>query len=889
MMKIFVRFFLVAIILFCTQSVFATHNRAGEITYQWIGNSPTSLRYKVTITTFTKTSSSAADRETLDSVYWGDGSPFDVFTRTFKSVLLNDIQKNVYEKEHTYLGPGVYKIHFTDPNRNIDVVNIPNSVYVPFYLESELIISSFLGQNSSPVLTYEPIDRGCVGRVFLHNPGAHDPDPNDSLSYELIECGGFNGNPIPGYSYPIASNFFRMDSITGDLTWDSPVATGEYNVAFNIIQWRFGNYIGLVRRDMQIVINNCTNQPPEIDNLSELCVLAGDSISFDVTAIDPNMDIVILSASGGVMDGAIVPNPALFTPLSINNDTVTSHFFWQTNCDHLRPQSYFVLFSAKDFPTNGDQPLVNLKGTSIKVIAPGPSTLNAVANGSSIDLSWSSPFCPGVAHYNIYRRNGMYMDTIDCPCDNGVPAISGFTLIGSTLDGTDTTYNDNNNGQGLAIGIQFCYLVTAVYPNGSESCVSPQDCESLRKDAPVITHADVRTTDNVNGSVFVGWSKPTELDTVTYLPPYQYRVYRSSGFFGSSFNPVPIAIFNDLNDTSYVDTLIDTKTQPWSYKIELYYTDTTLKLKGQTAVASTIFLKISPTDNALILSWEEHVPWVNQRYDIFKQNASLVFDSIASVSVNTFTDTGLVNGNQYCYYIRGIGTYFFNGFVDPLINRSQQECGIPFDNVPPCAPLLEVNSDCKNSLNQLVWNNPNNICSDDVLGYRIYFGNTASGNFELIDTLTSPFDTTYIHDNLLRISGCYKVTAVDSVGNETLASAPVCVDTCRQYVLPSAFSPNGDFKNDLFHPCDSTTAQELQDKNCPPYKNVKSIDLKIYSRWGNLVFETKDKNVNWDGKFKDTKNECSAGVYFYTCKVYFFSVSGEQVQELHGTVQLIRD
>ena len=159
-----------------------------------------------------------------------------------------------------------------------------------------------------------------------------------------------------------------MDSITGDLTWDSPIATGEYNVAFNIIQWRFGNYIGLVRRDMQIVINNCTNQPPEINNLNELCVLAGDSIAFDVTAIDPNRDIVILSASGGVMDGVIVPNPAQFTPTSINNDTVTSHFLWQTNCNHFRPQSYFVLFSAKDFPTGGDQSLVSLKGTAIKVM-----------------------------------------------------------------------------------------------------------------------------------------------------------------------------------------------------------------------------------------------------------------------------------------------------------------------------------------------------------------------------------------------------------------------------------------------------------------------------------------------------------------------------------------
>jgi gliding motility-associated-like protein len=411
----------------------------------------------------------------------------------------------------------------------------------------------------------------------------------------------------------------------------------------------------------------------------------------------------------------------------------------------------------------------------------------------------------------------------------------------------------------------------------------------LRKDAPVITHADVRFTGTNDGSVGVGWSKPTELDTVAFPSPYQYRVYRSPGFYGGAFDPAPIAIFNDLNDTSYVDTLIDTKTQPWSYKIELYYTDTVLKLKGQTAVASTVFLRIAPTDNALVLNWEEHVPWINRRYDVFKQNAAFLFDSIASVNVPTYTDTGLVNGTQYCYYIRASGTYFFSGFIDPLINRSQQECGVPYDNVPPCAPDLNVNSDCKNNLNQLVWNNPNNTCSDDVLGYKIYFGSSISGNYELIDSVSSPDDTVYVHDNLVRISGCYKVTAVDSVGNETMEPLAVCVDTCRQYVLPSVFTPNGDFKNDLFHPCDSTTAIELQESNCPPYKNVKRVDFKIFNRWGNLVYQTEDKNINWDGKHKDTKKDCPEGVYFYTCKVYFFSISGEQVKELHGAVQLIRN
>jgi gliding motility-associated-like protein len=158
----------------------------------------------------------------------------------------------------------------------------------------------------------------------------------------------------------------------------------------------------------------------------------------------------------------------------------------------------------------------------------------------------------------------------------------------------------------------------------------------------------------------------------------------------------------------------------------------------------------------------------------------------------------------------------------------------------------------------------------------------------LLDSIASASDTTYTHRNLVRINGCYKVAAIDSVYNETLSPMVVCIDTCRQYVLPSVFTPNGDGRNDLYHPCDTTTDLGLQVKNCPPYKNVKRIDMKIYNRWGTLVYETTDIDVNWDGKYKGTDKECPAGVYYYVCRVYFFSVNGEQEKKIHGTVELIR-
>ena len=886
MIKLIRVFFLLLVLLSTTFVANATHNRAGEITYQFIGNSPTELKYRITITTYTKTSSVMADRQSLDSVYYGDGSPFVTFPRISKTNLPNDISVNIYQNIHTYNGNGTYNIHFTDPNRNEGVVNIPNSVYVPFYIESILVINPILGLNSSPILTYPPIDKGCVNRIFIHNANAYDPD-GDSLSYQLVQCGGDGGQPIPGYIFPSAPVRFDINPITGDLTWDSPQDSGEYNVAFNIIQWRNGVQVGYVRRDMQILIAQCNNQPPVFLPMPDTCVLAGDTLNFVVTAIDPNGNNVALTVSGGPF---VVTDPATFTTLVANNDTATSRFTWATTCNHIRSQPYYAQFKAQDIVSAPEISLVSLKGVFIRVIGPGSTALTAVASGSSIDLNWNAPSCGPISTYRIYRRTGMYTGTIQCPCDNGVPASTGFVLI-ATVNGNTLTYNDNNNGAGLIIGVEYCYLVTGVYLRGSESCASPQACASLKKDAPVITNADVTLTDNSTGAVYVAWSKPTELDTIQYPGPYEYRLFHSPDLFGGNFSVAPIVTFSDLNDTIFTDTGIDTRSNPWSYKVAFYYTDNgVLTLKANTAVASTVFLTITPTDNRLILNWTVQVPWSNYRFDILKQNpVTLLFDSLTTVTNFTYTDTNLVNGQNYCYYIRSVGTYAFQGFIDPIVNRSQQVCATPIDNISPCSPVLGIETDCSSNTNVLTWNNPNNTCADDVLRYYIFYSRSLTNpSYELIDTTTSADDTVYYHRNLEVTTGCYRVVAVDSVGNQTLNPLTVCVDTCRQYVLPSVFSPNGDGVNDLFHPCDATTTLELQQKNCPPYKNVKAVNIKIFNRWGNLVYESNDINVNWDGKNKDSKKDCPEGVYFYTAEVHFFRIIGDAVVQLHGTVELLR-
>lgn len=869
---------------------FASHNRAGEITYRHLGG----FTYEITIITYTKLSSAdpqngSVDRPSLDSVHVGEET-IRVFQRDiyFDNVAA-DIRINFYTETHTYIGAGVDTIWFVDPNRNGNVINVPNSFFTPFAIYTVLRVGLPGLSDDSPRLLNPPIDSGCVGVPFLHNPAASDPD-HDSLSYQLIDCRGEGNQPIPGYSLPYASNgVFTLDPVTGDLRWESPDSAGEYNVAFLIISWRklFGGNtwfrIGEVERDMQIRILHCsqTFAPPVIVPVADTCVLAGDTLAFNVTSFDPNHEIISLRGISNIL-----PSPASFIVDTIPpNDTLVGAFTWITNCNNVANQPYQVVFRSYDH--NSTISLVTYESMMITVIAPPVTGLTADPNGNTMDLHWNPSPCANLDHYNIYRRAGSFPGVIECPCQTGVPGYTGYVLIGTTNGLNDTIFTDTNNGAGLAIGISHCYMVTAVFDDGSESCASVQVCNQLKKDLPVITNVSVVTT-STTGSDTVMWSKATEIDSVVFPRPYAYKVYRSNNdFFGTNFQQVNTIILNE-NDTQFLDNNNLNTLNENSYKIELYYDsdndNVADALKGSSQTASSVFLTLAPSDESMVLTWEEHVPWSNFRYDIFRQNG-LTWDSIGSSLTQSFKDSLLVNGTQYCYFVRSIGSYGTQGIIDPIINLSQQVCAIAIDNVPPCAPVFSVNSDCVENVNFLSWNNPNNSCADDAWYYKIYFADDGV-SYDVIDTFHFVTDTTFIHNNST-LSGCYKVTALDSNFNES-ASTPICVDTCRQYVLPSIFTPNGDHQNDFYHPCDSSTTETLQEKNCPPYKNVRDIDLQIYNRWGNLVFETNDKDINWDGKNKFSKGECPDGVYYYTCIVNFYRLNGIESKKLNGYIHLIR-
>lgn len=846
----------------------ATHNRAGEIQIEFLGG----LTVRATVTTYT-VPDSPADRPFLE-VKWGDGTLDTVYRSNGGGdgvVILPGVKKNIYVAEHTYPSGSAsgYTISMEDPNRNGGIMNIPNSVNVPFYIETHIIFGGFLGSNTTPFLLNPPIDDACFQRIYEHNPGAYDPD-GDSLSYELTTCAGEFGEPIQGYIFPPG---LSIDAVTGTLTWDSPQEQGEFNFAIKIIEWRRradGTYveIGYTIRDMQVTVLPCNNNPPIVRTVDEICVEAGDTLEFLVRAWDPDGDPVTLTGTGGPLEQSV--SPATFQQPVFAQDTAISTFRWRTDCSHVRLQPYSMSFRAEDDPPGNDQELVDYHTTFITVVGPAPDNPQAEPQGDAILLSWDQSTCGQVVGYKVYRRVEEY-GFIPDTCEVGVPGYTGYQYIGATTGLTGTSFLDDNNGAGLSRGITYCYMVVACFPDGAVGYASEEFCAELKRDLPIITNVSVRNTDITLGSMYVAWSKPTELDTVQIPGPYEYRVLRSDVTNPSDFQQVG-TLFN-LNDTVFIDTLMNTKELEFYYKIELFNAESGNEFSvGESDQASSVFIVAIGTDNQVQIVWYETVPWLNDTFEVYRQQPDLTFALIGETTENTYVDTGLANGIERCYRIMSIGHYSIDGIVHPIENWSQESCATPIDSIPPCNQDISISSDCEELLNNLTWSQEPD-CPDDIVEYRVLYTPTFGGQLQVIATHDFPWND-FEHGPLeSTMAGCYAIAAVDSFQNVTISDT-VCVDQCSNYELPNVFTPGGDSYNDVFRPF--------------PYAFVESIDMKIYNRWGLKIFETTDPDILWDGTEKNTKRDCSDGVYYYICTVNEIRLEGVVPRDLHGYIQLLR-
>jgi len=109
-----------------------------------------------------------------------------------------------------------------------------------------------------------------------------------------------------------------------------------------------------------------------------------------------------------------------------------------------------------------------------------------------------------------------------------------------------------------------------------------------------------------------------------------------------------------------------------------------------------------------------------------------------------------------------------------------------------------------------------------------------------------------------------------------------CVDTLVQYIdikpvvtyfMPNAFTPNGDGDNEIFIGSGSFT------------DGMKDFKLRIWSRWGNLIFESDDPEHGWNGRKNNVGEVLPQGVYIY--QLDYVDARGREIHD-KGFSTLVR-
>lgn len=118
-------------------------------------------------------------------------------------------------------------------------------------------------------------------------------------------------------------------------------------------------------------------------------------------------------------------------------------------------------------------------------------------------------------------------------------------------------------------------------------------------------------------------------------------------------------------------------------------------------------------------------------------------------------------------------------------------------------------------------------------------------------------------------AGAYQVTITDSAGCEYLDTFSVNSNCDNRLVIPNAFTPNGDGKNDVFKPLFIDAPDRYS--------------MHIYNRWGQLVFETTEATTGWDGKFKGAPQPTGTFIYYIQ-----YTYTGQKTQGLRGALELVR-
>lgn len=436
------------------------------------------------------------------------------------------VQEWIYEGLVTLGGPCNDWVLSCEINaRNPAITTITNPGASTLRVEAKLDNTNGLIDSSAVFSTY-PVSRFCANHTFNYAQGALDPE-GDSLVFSLVDALDFGGTIVP-YINPPYNGTNPVTSVppvainpnTGVIDF-TPTAIEVGIFAILVDMYRNGVWIGSIRRDMQVNIEQDCNFPPILHtstfngspNTPGISINAncGDSVliirlpypvqcsSVDTLGGDfrmlspggfpiPILAEIPLSCSAGTPPMTDSIEIHMYRPALSENGT---YYIWSKvgndgntllNDCVGNPTAMAEYDTASFYFNNCYRGIIDLKNVSVNT------------SNDKMEILWSIPDSMPVSQfssYEILRSN--YPDF-------------GYSNVGFTHSPADTFYVDSSPSLNIP-SHPYDYAVRLYLSLGTYSFVSPlsDTIQSIFMNCPILDTA----MDTIRWTRYWGWSNPS--------------------------------------------------------------------------------------------------------------------------------------------------------------------------------------------------------------------------------------------------------------------------------------------------------------------------------------------------------------------------------------------
>jgi gliding motility-associated-like protein len=566
-----------------------------------------------------------------------------------------------------------------------------------------------------------------------------------------------------------------------------------------------------------------------------------DTVDYNIRIFAPKADFV--------MKDKFV---CLGLPVSFLNqsqsDTTVKSFEWDlgdgnqmsgSKIQHIynRPGAYDVRLIAKDVLNCYDtivKPKIAVVGDTV---APPvvPIRRANVLNNRQVELVYSKFPSFDFNSYSIYRLN------------NGV-----YNKMATINNAEDTVFIDK---QCQTLDNSYCYKVKT-----QNLCLLNSDLNLSREHCTIETKADGLLEAN-----FVKWSPYIGFDSIAF-----YRIYRSD-----VETPLDFVFLDSVKSTqlTYIDSSIQCHTRQ-NYKIKAIQHSGFREFSfSDTASAQPYFINQTLPNEVWRTTVENNeytrLEWMNNAYskrgikgylvDKYFADGNKLFGNKYFNAQDTVFEDKQVNVNKYSYI-------YSMRAIDNCLDTT------PWSN-PAQSILLKGSFDVASNKPKVMWNHYQ-LWKQGIDKYEIE-RKLPSGEFVLVGTVNANTNSFIDESAELTCSPnyIYRVKAYSNLHNgmKDIAisiSNETEVQPYSTLFVPNAFSPNNNGINEKFN---------------PNGQYITNYNIKIFNRWGELLFESSECLAPWDGKFKG--EICQQDAYMYIIEA---KGSDNKLYNLHGTFHLLR-